>query len=194
MHQDATQVAADDFAQMAQELADSTTQTSGGVSTSLARAPSMGRVAKVSYTHDALIDVIVANPAISQRELALMFGYSQAWISNLLASDLIQARIAERRKEVVDPVVAASVEERVKGLMLRSMEVLQEKLEKPGVDDKTALRVYELSSKNLALGGNAAVAPQLDPERLERLATRLRDLGCGRVIDITPRKEESANG
>ena len=183
--------AQDDFAEIAQALAEATPARMSPPTAS-GPAPTMGKLTKVSYTHEALIDTIVAHPDISQARLALMFGYTPGWISNLLASDLIQARIAERRKEMVDPVVAQTVEERVRGLMLRSMAVLQEKLDSPAVDDKTALRVYELSSKNLGIGGNAAAAPpSMDPERLERLATRLRDLGCGRVIDVTPQKEST---
>ena len=36
-----------------------------------------GAIQRVSYTHDALIDMIIANPEVSQGELSKAFGYTQ---------------------------------------------------------------------------------------------------------------------
>ena len=40
-----------------------------------------GAIQRVKYTHDALIDMIIANPAVSQGQLATQFGINvtQAW-------------------------------------------------------------------------------------------------------------------
>lgn len=134
----------------------------------------MGRLAKLSYTHQAMVDLIVENPAMSQGQLAAAFGYSPAWICNVLASDAFQERLAARREEVVDPVLKASLEERFRALTIRSLEVLQEKLAKPAVSDNVALRAAELGAKALGIGGNAPPpAPKDDAGRLEKLADRL---------------------
>ena len=73
-------------------------------------------VARVSYTHDAMIDAIIHNPTISQNQLAAHFGYTPGWVSQIIASDAFQARLAERTGELVDPTIRASVEDRFKAL------------------------------------------------------------------------------
>lgn len=140
-------------------------------------APTMGRLKKLSYTHDSMIDLVITNPGLSQQQIAAHFGYSPAWISNVMASDAFQARLAARREEVIDPVIRATMEERVKALVLRSIEVLQEKLEKPAVSDTVALRAFELGAKAMGMGGNAP--PRATPVDLDRLAERLISLNPG---------------
>lgn len=135
-------------------------------------APTMGRLQKVRYTHEAMIDLIIKNPELSQNEIAAYFGYTPAWISNILASDAFQAAMAARREEIIDPEIKATIEERFRALVIRSLAVLQEKLNKPQVSDTVALRAAELGAKALGVGGNAApAAPQGD--RLKILADRL---------------------
>lgn len=125
------------------------------------KAPTMGNLKKLSYTHDAMIDQIIANPAVSQNQLAAMFGYSASWISNIIASDAFQARLAERSKELIDPEIRKSVEVQFKGLVLRSLEILQKKLEKPidDIPDNLALRALEISSRAAGYGGKPEAAP-----------------------------------
>lgn len=134
-------------------------------------APSMGRLAKVRYSHDAMIDQIISNPGISQNALAALFGYTPAWVSNIMAADAFQARLAERRKEVIDPTLIATVEERIRGVTIRSLVVIQEHLDKPAVKPEVALRAFELGAKAMGLGGHAPPAPV--PVNLDDLAQRL---------------------
>lgn len=151
---------------------------SGSTPLATSLAPTMGKLAKVRYTHDAMIDLIIQNPWISQNEIAATFGYTPGWISNVFASDAFQARLALRRDEIVDPAIKATVEERFRALVLRSLEVLQEKLNKPQVSDQVALRAAELGAKALGIGGNAA-PPAPPSDRLEKLAERLLVLQGG---------------
>lgn len=111
-------------------------------------------IAEVKYTHDSMIDLIIADPSISQNALARHFGYSATWISNIIASDSFQARLAERTKALVDPMIVQTVEHRFKALILRSMEILAEKLNKPtdDVPDQLALRTLELSTRAMGYG------------------------------------------
>ena len=101
-----------------------------------------GVIAKMRYSHDAMVDLIVQNPWISQNELAATFGYTPGWVSQVIASDAFQARLAERKEEVVDPLIRATIEEQFKGLVARSLEILRQKLDRPAaaVPDKLALR------------------------------------------------------
>lgn len=137
-------------------------------------APTMGRLQKTSYTHEAMIELIIQQPTMSQDALAAHFGYTPGWISNVLASDAFQERLAKRKEEVVDPVLKASIEERFKALVHQSLTVLMEKLSKPTVSDNVAIRAAELGAKALGVGGHAAPRPaSADSDHLAKLADRL---------------------
>lgn len=156
-------------------------EATGGNHVGSSAAPTMGNLKKVSYTHDAMIDLIIENPAIMQGDLAKAFGYTQAWVSNIIASDAFQARLAERRDELTDPSIRATIEERFKALVLRSFEIVQEKLARPAhlIPDNFALRTMELSTKALGYGASKEIvqAPQASAtDHLAHLANRLIDL------------------
>jgi hypothetical protein len=141
------------------------------------QAATMGRLVKVRYTHEDMIDFIIQNPMTSQKDMAARYGYTEGWVSNILASDAFQAAMAKRKDEVVDPVIRATIEERFKALVHRSLTVLMAKLEQPAVSDQVALRAVELGAKALGMGGHAQPAPVPPPsDRLVRLAERLVDL------------------
>lgn len=131
-------------------------------------------IAKIRYTHDAMIDLIVQNPAISQNELAAIFGYTPCWVSLVMSSDAWKERLAARKAELVDPTIVASLNERFEAMVRRSLDVLNEKLAQPAaaIPDNLALRAAELGAKALGLGGNAPTPP-VPVGRLEQLAERL---------------------
>lgn len=139
------------LAAVAQDL-----QDAGGAPARRETAPTMGQLKRVSYTHDHMIDLMISQPGISQAQISAYFGYSQSWFSNILASDAFQARLAERRKEVIDPMMIATIEERFRALTIQSLDRLQQKLEAPVVSDQVLIRAAELGAKALGIGGNAA--------------------------------------
>ena len=110
-----------------------------------------GAIQRVSYTHDALIDMIIANPAISQGELAKAFGYTQGWLSRVMNSDAFQARLAARKTEVVDPQLVLSIDEKLRALASKSLDVVLDKLAVTQNPD-TALKALEVTSKALGYG------------------------------------------
>ena len=108
-------------------------------------------VARVSYTHDAMIDLLIANPAISQNAIAQHFGYSVAWVSRIRNSDAFLARLAERKADIVDPTIIATVEEKFRAVAAKSLDIVLEKLElAPSFSD--ALDAATLASKALGFG------------------------------------------
>jgi hypothetical protein len=131
-------------------------------------------VKKLRYSHDAMVDQIVANPWVSQGELAAMFGYTQAWVCLVMSSDAWKERLAARRAELVDPTLVATLNERWAAVEKRSLEVLAEKLSQPAaaVPENLALRAAELGAKVRGVGGNAPSTGPASP-RLEELAARL---------------------
>lgn len=114
-------------------------------------APRDQAIAKINYSHAAMIDEIIKNPHVSQGTLASMFGYTAGWISQVIATDAFQAALAERKDEIIDPVLRATVEERLKGLVLQSIDKLMHKLEANPSDDLT-LGVLTAASKALGYG------------------------------------------
>lgn len=110
-----------------------------------------GAIQRVKYTHDALIDVIISNPAVSQGELAKHFGYTQGWLSRVMNSDAFQARLALRKTEVVDPQLVLSIDEKLRALASKSLDVVLDKLSVTQNPD-TALKALEVTSKALGYG------------------------------------------
>lgn len=121
--------------------------------------PAKGAIAKISYTHDGMIDEIIKNPHASQGQLAALFGYTAGWICQVIASDAFQSRLAERKNEIIDPTIRATVEERLKGLVLQSIEKLKQKLDASPSDDLT---LGVLNSAAKALGYGAKQAPTVN--------------------------------
>lgn len=137
-----------------------------------------GGIEKVRYSHIDMIDFIISNPGCTQNALAVRYGYTPAWISQVMSSDAWLSAMAARRSEVVDPVLVATVDERFRMLTNRSMDRLMEKLNAPQVSDQVVLRAVELGAKAMGIGGNAApVAPPQD--HLAKLAERLISLQAG---------------
>lgn len=169
----APQVADALLAEMAQAgQAKRATQLISG-STSSARRP------KMRYSHQAMADMILENPAISQNEIAAAFGRTAGWISTIVTSDAFQCMLAARKAELIDPELVLSHRERFSALTTRSLQVLQEKLAKPvdQIPDNLVLRAVELGAKALSIGGNAPpAAPPVATDYLPAIADRLSRL------------------
>lgn len=118
----------------------------------------MGELKKVSYSHDAMIDMIIANPAISGGELAKEFGYTQTWISIIVNSDAFKERLAERKGQLIDPQITATIESRLEGLARRSLDRLLER-----VESQVPLKPMELVAMAKLGAGNRADRPPAPP-------------------------------
>lgn len=88
-------------------------------------------ISKVRYSHDAMIDMIIANPSVKQTELAKIFDRSDYWVSMIVSSDAFQARLAERKSELVDPEIVASIRDRISAVANASLTRIMEKLSGP---------------------------------------------------------------
>ena len=115
---------------------------------------------RIRYSHDAMIDLVIENPWIAQRDIAAAFGYTEGWVSQVFTSDAFAARLAERKDELVDPVIKASIEENFRAIVQQSLGVLRKKLESPIVSDELALGVMNGAAK--ALGFGVKVGPQIN--------------------------------
>lgn len=137
-----------------------------------AAKPDAHGIRKIRYSHDAMIDAILQNPWISQNDIAAMFGYTAAWVSLVIASDAFQAKLAERKEELIDPAIRATIEERFKGVVIQSLDVLSRKLENPNVDAEVAIRVMEGAAKALGYGAKSAPAVAVQTNFVVQVPTK----------------------
>lgn len=172
----------------------------GHVASLLPTSRGVSLVNGVNYTHKDIIDYVLSNPGVSQNHVAAHFGYSASYLSQLMVSDAFQTEFAARREKMVDPVVAANVKLNFEAMILRSQEILMEKLTLPAhqIPDQLALRALELSSRAAGYGAkDQTVAVQVNVENhlealganLERLLERKRP-----PIDFVDVGEETENG
>ena len=107
---------------------------------------------KTSYSHEALADVILAQPQLGNRELARIFGKTPTWVSYVKNSGAFRAYISERKEEMVDPVLSQTIDDRLNGMAMQSMDVLMEKLNSVEVSDSLAIECMKLSTRALGYG------------------------------------------
>lgn len=165
------------IAQQAAGLRSGASGTSGGY-----KPP----IQKLNYSHEGMIDLIIANRGISQNALAETFGYSPSWISTIMQSDAFRDRLIARTAEIVDPTLLSTVEDQLKGVLARSMDILRTKLDAPAAEipDTLVLRSVELSSRALGLG---IKAPQITINN-NTMEAHLDNLG-GRLTGLLARKK-----
>lgn len=147
-------------------------------------------IQKINYSHDGFINLILANRGISQNELAAKIGYSASWVSQVMSSDAFQARLMERAAEIEDPALRATIEDGLKGMLSRSMEILKAKLDgQPAkIPDNLVLRTLELSTRALGYGAReqtVAVQVNID-QHLEELGGRLTTLLTRKKAETQP--------
>jgi DNA-binding MarR family transcriptional regulator len=159
-----------------------------------------------------MVTMIISSPGISQNEIADRLGYSASWVSTVIATDAFQAKLAEKREEIVDPIMRASAEEQARGLYFRSMEILREKLraQPEQIPDQLALQTFSLSARALGYGAREQppAAVQVNVEQhlnvlgenltqlLRRKSAQLQETIDGEVerigpSDDTPREQAS---
>ena len=92
-------------------------------------APVEPRTTRLKYTHEAMIDMILEEPGVRPQELAKLFNYSAGWINRVLASDSFQARLAERKAKLVDPHISHTLNERLRGVAVQAISIIEEKLD-----------------------------------------------------------------
>lgn len=134
---------------------------SGTMSKYAARGGAAAAIRKVRYSHDAMIDLIIENPTVTQGELAAFFGYTPGWVSQVINSDAFRERMAERKDDLVDPRIRMSLEERIRGLADKSIEVLLTKLHETN-NMNVAVRALDVATRSLGYGAKPSAAVQIN--------------------------------
>lgn len=107
-------------------------------------------IEKVQHIHECIINDMIAEPTVTQKELAERFGYSAGWIGRMIGSDAFQARLAERREQLLDPQIKAQLNEKMKSVVLQSLNTIQHKLNSP--ESSADLALASLGIAHAALG------------------------------------------
>jgi hypothetical protein len=87
------------------------------------------RLTNVRWDHEAIIDYMIANPDQTQNMIAQSFGYTASRLSIIINSPAFKARYKERQAVLSDPLIMASIEERLETLANRSLEKLLDRLD-----------------------------------------------------------------
>lgn len=109
---------------------------------------------KLRPWHEMVADMLIANPNLTQREIAKRLDRSEYWLSIVVNSDAFQDYLARRKEEFIDPVLQASVEDRLSAVANRSMDEFLRRMDvAPGsISNDSLLRATEISTKGLGMG------------------------------------------
>lgn len=130
----------------------------------------------VLFTRDKIIDRILMEPGISLTQLAQEFGYTVPWLSIITNSDAFRERLEERKGELTDPMVAATLNDRIRALAAVSSEVLIDK-------------VSVLRDPNLAVKALEATAKWLAPRNAPQAQVTLQQ----NFVAVVPEKRRNAS-
>lgn len=159
----------------------------GGLSVGRPAFQPAERITGKSLSYDQLVDILLlSGPGETQRALAKRVGYSESWLSRIIASDAFQARLAERLEKDIEPerreifkMRFASIEEEARGILKASLEKLAERLQNPaGVPDELVVKSIAVTAKLLGYGARQEpTAPPVNLHfHLEKLAANVRNL------------------
>lgn len=116
---------------------------------------------RVRWNHAEIIDFMIANPQARQREIAAEFGLSESWLSICINSDSFKAALQERRAEIVDPRLTATIDDRLSAVAAVSMEMVLERLQAPLAPSDTFLtNVAKMSLEAMGFGSKGGQAAQ----------------------------------
>lgn len=89
----------------------------------------MAEIKSLSHTHEAVLNWLVLNPEKSLREGADTFGYTQAWFSSLIHSDIFQHALKEKQMAIAASV-ALTLPQKIARVADMAVEKLTEQVEK----------------------------------------------------------------
>lgn len=92
--------------------------------------------------YDGVLDLMIAEPGMSQRELAARLGKTHAWICSVVNTDMFKARLHERRLEH-QTILSETISEQIVDIAHTGMRVLKKKLSEDGIDANTALSITQ---------------------------------------------------
>jgi hypothetical protein len=149
---------------------------------------------KFRYWYDGIIDLLLADPTLSQKEIAQRMGRHAVTIGMVMNSDLFRARY-EQRRLAQSTALQEKINDRIAGVAITSLELVKEQLD----TKRTSVPLAELADvadkalSRLGYGGKTAAgpasvvqvnvgnpAPQITREDLERSRQKIIDAQASR--------------
>lgn len=87
------------------------------------------RLRNVRWDHEAIIDYMIAHPECTQNEIAAQFNFTPSRLSIIINSPAFQDKLDERKAILSDPLIRASIEDRLSALARRSLDKLLERMD-----------------------------------------------------------------
>lgn len=87
------------------------------------------RLVNVRWDHEAIMDFMIANPQCTQNQIAQEFGFTASRLSIIINSKAFKDRFAERKVVLSDPLIRASIEDKLQALASQSLNKLLERVD-----------------------------------------------------------------
>jgi hypothetical protein len=102
-------------------------------------------IQRVSHTHNAIMDYMLANPGVNLGSIAAHFGYTQPWLSCIIHSDAFQSLLKDRQDTIFHHTVMP-IREKMLGVASQALDRIAERIPIEtdlGVLTKTASTVLD---------------------------------------------------
>ena len=147
----------------------------------------MSPPAKLSHRHRAIAQWMLSNPGRSLRDCADELGYTQAWLSTVIHTDIFQAHIAELQ-HAADVIVVTDIPTQLRGIAALALTRLGETLEHIGetvADREYVKETTDMVLHRLGYAPRAALAPQA--MQVENMQQNLYVLSKDSLADLRSR-------
>jgi hypothetical protein len=148
-------------------------------------------------TIDALVDALVIDPKLNMTQLANQLGVKYAWVTRTVKTREFKRRLSERREDFKDPMLEIEIKDRLRLILKRSLDVIEEKLKGPTnrISNNFVIKAAEFSSKSLGIGVEDYNGGEVHVD-LEDLKDRLVNLQRNKEGIYVEQKtiEQSGNG
>lgn len=114
-------------------------------------------IKKISFAHEGLMNSMLANPQWSYADHAAALGYTQAWVSQIVNSDMFQVELHSRAREA-GVMLAISIQEKVRATFALTLEEAANRIQNGACSE----RFVTDTMKNLA--ATAEFAPAQAPQ------------------------------
>ena len=106
---------------------------------------------QLTYTHKAMMDLILANPTMPMDQLAEHFGVTKAWAKKVTMSDAFQGLLDKRREEIINPIISESVTEKIRGLTTNTLDTLNSRVESGVVKTTELIEIARIGMTSMGL-------------------------------------------
>ena len=158
-------------------------EDSGVMREGWATAPRPFGPKKMRYGYQAVLEMIVSDPTITQGEIAEALGYTQAWVSLIINSDAFQQELRVRNDQIFNDVIIP-LRRKVEAVAHRAVEKVAEALDGDEVGPDYSLNVADKFLHKLGYGpqkGPAMVVAQEGPTQNNFFSVDAETLAAARA-------------